>query len=211
MLFICISSTAKNENLSMHDIEPHFKWRNEYCSTEDENLPFYGKEHSEFHFTNKVYNYFIHPQWDEFGSPTLYLKVIFADYPNGFAIIELIGEWNDAIHNDVMFLKREVIDHLIDAGISKFILICENVLNFHASDDCYYEEWSEDIADEMGWICLLNTLDHVEEEMRSQQIHYYVSMGPPYNNVNWRKLKPKNLCLLIEKMVEGMTPLLGEE
>lgn len=194
----------------MHDIEPHFKWRNEYRSTDDTNLPFYGKEHSEFHFTNQVYNYYIHPQWDEFGSPTLYLKVLFADYDNGFAIIELIGEWNDALHNDVMFLKREIIDLLLDAGVHKFILICENVLNFHASDDAYYEEWAEDIADEGGWICLLNTLDHVEEEMRSQQIHYYLTLGAPFNDVNWRKHKPQTVCQLIDKMLQTLSPLLDE-
>lgn len=194
----------------MHDIEPHFKWRNEYISTEDENLPFFEKEHSEFHFSNKVYNYYIHPQWDEFGSPTLYLKVLFAEYEQGFAIIELIGEWNDAIHNDIMFLKREVVDHMIDAGVSKFILICENVLNFHASDDCYYEEWSEDIADEMGWVCLLNTLEHVEEEMKSQQIHHHLTFGFPFNNVNWRMQKPKIVFKAIDQLMNEQTPLLNE-
>lgn len=194
----------------MHDIEPHFKWRNEYITSEDENSPFFGKEHSEFHYSNQVYNYVIHPQWDEFGSPTLYMKLLFADYDSGFTIIELIGEWNDAVHNDIMYLKREVIDQLIDAGIHKFILICENVLNFHASDDCYYEEWNEDIADEFGWICLLNTLEHVEEEMKSQQIHHYVTMGYPFNNVNWRVHKPKYVFKIIDEMMDGQTPLLEE-
>ena len=38
------------------------------------------------------------------------LKVIYADYELGYAIIEMIGEWNDAIENDIMTLKRDVID-----------------------------------------------------------------------------------------------------
>ena len=193
----------------MHDIEPHFKWRNEYESTRDKHSPFYGKVHSEFQFSNKVYNYYIHPQWDEIGSPTLYLKVLFVDYEEGQAIIELIGEWNDAINNDIMFLKRELVDVMMSQGIHQFILICENVLNFHASDDCYYEEWYEDIVDEQGWVCLLNTLEHVEEEMKAHQIHYYLQLGYPFNNINWRVHRPKNLFKLIQTILDQETPMLG--
>jgi len=43
-----------------------------------------------------------------------------------------------------MHLKRNVIDVLVGERINKFILIGENVLNFHGSDDSYYEEWFED-------------------------------------------------------------------
>ena len=39
----------------------------------------------------------IHPQWDDIGSETLYAKILCAHYPNQYAIIELIGEWNDCI------------------------------------------------------------------------------------------------------------------
>ena len=148
----------------MHDIEPFFKWRGSYIASEDHLSPFFGKTYSEFHFTNKVYNYFIHPQWDEFGSATLYLKVLYADYHKGYTIIELIGEWNDCLHNDVMFLKREIIDDMREKGLSKFILICENVLNFHGSDDCYYEEWFEDVED--GWIATINFHEHVVKEFK---------------------------------------------
>ena len=113
----------------MHDIEPFFRWRQEYRSDQDKRSPYFNKEYSEFEFSQKIYNYYIHPQWDGFGSETLYLKILFADYDNGFAIIELIGEWNDAIGNDIMYLKSEIADHLINEGIVKFVLICENVLN----------------------------------------------------------------------------------
>ena len=172
----------------MQDIEPHFRWRDLYQSEHDDNSPFFDREYSEFEYTNKIYNYFIHPQWDEFGSPTLYAKILFADYSEAYAIIELIGEWNDAISNDVMWLKREIAEILLEKGINKFILIGENVLNFHASDDCYYEEWSQDVED--GWIVALNFQEHVLEEFRKSNIDYYLNFGGELDAMNWRKLLP---------------------
>src|SRR5437868_6586538 len=134
----------------MQNIEPYDNWQYLYTSEEDERSPFYGREYSEFAYTQTVYNYYIHPQWDEFGSSTLYLKVLMADYTSGFAIIEMIGEWNDAIENDIMTLKRDVIDVFLREGIYKYILIAENVLNFHSSDNSYYEEWYDDVSEEAG-------------------------------------------------------------
>lgn len=194
----------------MHDIEPYHKWRDHYISDEDKNSPFFGRVYDEFHFTNKIYNYFIHPQWDEFGSHTLYAKIIFADYDDQFAIIELIGEWNDCISNDIMFLKREVIDQLALHGIIKYILICENVLNFHGGEDDYYQEWYEDISEEMGWICFINTLEHVNQEMRDTQLHQFVNFGQDFNHLNWRPHKPKAIFLAIEAMVEGQPKRLSD-
>ena len=127
----------------MHTIEPHHNWRNLYIASEDERSPFYGKSYNVFEFTQVIYDHVIHPQWDYFGTPSLYLKVIYAYYDEGFAVIELFGEWNDCINNDIMFLKRQVVEPLMENGVNKFILVGENVLNFHASDECYYEEWSE--------------------------------------------------------------------
>lgn len=121
-----------------------------YTAEEDERSPFFGQEHSEF--DHAVYDHIVHPQWDAFGSSTLYLKLLFVDYDGGFAIIELIGEWNDLLHNDIMFLKRDFVEPLMGHGISRFILIGENVLNFHASDEEYYNEWYEEAADGDGWI-----------------------------------------------------------
>ena len=154
----------------MHDIEPYHKWRNHYISSEDERSPFYGKVYDEFMFRNKVYNYFIHPQWDEFGSQTLYGKILYVDYSSAFACIELIGEWNDCISNDIMFLKREVIDALTCHDIAKFVVFCDNVMNFHNSDDSYYEEWYDDVKEEGGWITFVNTFDHVLKEMESVRL-----------------------------------------
>jgi len=112
-----------------------------------------------FHYSQTIYNFYIHPQWDDIGSPTLYIKVLFTDYEMGYAIIEMIGEWNDAIENDIMTFKRDIIDIMIKQGINKYILVAENVLNFHSSDDCYYEEWMEDIEEEGGWVAIIGLPD----------------------------------------------------
>lgn len=180
----------------MQDIEPYYRWRDLYIADEDELSPFYGREYSEFEYSNTIYNYFIHPQWDDFGSNTLYLKVIYADYTMRFAIIEFIGEWNDCINNDIMTLKRDLIDDMIGKGIDKFILIGENVLNFHASDDCYYQEWFDDI--ENGWIIALNFREHVLSEFSKNNIDYYFLFGGELNNFPWRIFNPQQLFERVE-------------
>lgn len=191
----------------MHNIEPFFNWLDVYVSEEDEQSPFFKRTYSEFEFTNTIYNFYIHPQWDAFGSPTLYLKVLFADYSHHFVIIELIGEWNDAIHNDIMFLKRDVIDPFIEKGITKFVLIGENVLNFHESDDCYYEEWYQDIRDNGGWIALINFREHVLNQMRNVRLQNYILFGEQFNDVNWRVVKPFHFHHLIEGKLLQESPL----
>ncbi|MBP7168398.1 MAG: hypothetical protein KBB64_12095 [Bacteroidia bacterium] len=175
----------------MQDIEPYYSWRHLYISAEDELSPFYGREYSEFEYSNTVYNYYIHPQWDDFGSNTLYIKTLFTDYETGFAILEFIGEWNDAINNDIMLLKRDVVDQMINEGISKFILIGENVLNFHASDDCYYQEWFDDVED--GWIVAVNFRDHVRQEFNKYNIDYYMVFGGELDDLKWRLFQPQQL------------------
>jgi hypothetical protein len=183
----------------MQDIEPHFLWRDFYRAEEDRLSPFYEREYSEFEYTNKIYNYAIHPQWDEFGSPTLYIKILYADYHDGFAIVEMIGEWNDAVTNDIMFLKRDVMEVLIESGITKFILIGENVLNFHSSDDCYYEEWFQDIGD--GWIAALNFQEHVLHEFRQSNLDYYLIFGGELDAMIWRKFTPAGLFQAVQRTI----------
>lgn len=183
----------------MHHIEPYYHWRNLYIASEDDASPFYGQEYSEFEFHNRVYNYLIHPQWDEFGSKTLFLKILYVDYEDGFAIIEFIGEWNDAIENDIMMLKREILDELIAFDITKFIFIGENVLNFHSSDDCYYEECIDDIED--GWVAMINFHEHVEKEMIDVGIDQYFFMGGALDDIEWRTYLPNQLYDRVEEIV----------
>lgn len=184
----------------MHTIEPYYKWQDDYSSVEDEQSPFYGREYNEFEYTNLIYNYYIHPHWDFFGSETLYLKVLYVDYDRHYSIIEFIGEWNDAINNDIMFLKRELLDLMIGEGINKFIFIGENVLNFHGSDDCYYEELFQDLED--GWMSGINFLEHVRDELKIHNIDSYINMGGILDEVNWRALKPVQVFKTVEEQMQ---------
>ncbi len=188
----------------MHTLEPYYNWIEEYSAAEDDRSPFYGREYDEFGFTHQLYNFLLHPQWDEFGSETLYTKILYADYDRGFAILEFIGEWNDCLHNDIMHLKTEVLDILVGEGINKFILIGENVLNYHASDDCYYEEWFQDLED--GWVVALNFREHVIEDFNQAGIDYYWMFGGDFDQFNWRRHKPLALFQLIAQLVVRRLP-----
>jgi hypothetical protein len=188
----------------MHSIEPHYNWRHLYISSEDRHSPFFGRQYSEFEFTNTIYDYFIHPQWDHIGSTTLYLKILYANYDLGYCIIELIGEWNDCLYNDIMYLKRDIADTLIENGINKFILICENVLNFHSGDDDYYQEWFDDIED--GWIVLINCRDHVIQEIESGHLDYYMAVGGAFNNLTWRNLLPAKVFDKVNQFIRKRLP-----
>ena len=179
----------------MHEIEPYHRWLDLYNPEDDEQSPFYGVERNQLEYSNTVYNYYIHPLWDEFGSRTLYLKVLFADYEQSFVIIEMIGEWNDAVENDIMQLKRSVIDAMIQAGINKFILITENVLNFHSSDDSYYEEWNDDISDDGGWIVMLNLPKHSQQDFKQAHLEHYIFL---MEYENWRTHLPQHIFQAID-------------
>ncbi|MFZ1702881.1 MAG: hypothetical protein WAT79_00965 [Saprospiraceae bacterium] len=174
----------------MHDIEPWYGWRDYYMAEEDKDSPFYKRDYNEFSFSNRIYDHYIHPQWDFYGSETLYIKILFVDYDNSVALIEMFGEWNDCIENDIMFFKREIIDKMVEKSIFHFILFCDNVLNYHGDDDAYYEEWFDDVKDDEGWICLINTLPHVLEEMKKYKLHHFVNMGKRINEMDWRTKDP---------------------
>jgi len=184
--------------IHMHDIEPFYNWRHIYVSEEDGRSPFYGRVYSEFEYSHTIYNYYIHPQWDEFGSRTLYLKVLMADYDEHYAIIELIGEWNDAIENDIMNLKREVVDKMLSTGITKYILIAENVLNFHSSDKEYYEEWFEEVTDEQGWIVCLNMPEQTQYDFRQAKLNRFIEL---MDLPDWRIYKPIHLFRKIDQIM----------
>ena len=180
----------------MHDIEPFFNWRHIYVAEEDPKSPFFGRTYSEFEFSQTVYNYYIHPQWDDFGSRTLYLKIIYIDYELNFAIIELLGEWNDAIENDIMELKREILDLLYTQKIFKYILIAENVLNFHSSDKEYYQEWYEELSDENGWAVILNMPAATQHDFKKKKLQYYIEL---MELIDWRVYKPYHLFKKIDE------------
>lgn len=173
----------------MQDLEPFYNWEKYYSATYDERSPFYGREYNMMQYENDIYGYYIHPLWDWFGSETLYLKILFVDYDKNFAIIEMFGEWNDTLHNDIMHLKRNVIDLLTGEGINQFILLGENILNFHGSEDDYYEEWFDDVED--GWIAAINFREFVQDEWKKFRLDYYINFGGSLEIENWRTMTPQ--------------------
>jgi hypothetical protein len=183
----------------MHDIEPFYNWQRYYLPYEDEKSPFFENETLN-QYQNTVYGFYIHPDWDDIGSETLYLKVQMVNYDKQYMVIELIGEWNDTLHNDVMYLKRNVIDVFLKRGIKYFILLGENLLQFHGGEDDYYEEWFEDIED--GWIVALNFRDFVMEEFSKYHLDYYINYGGTLHIENWRTLKPDHFFTLVQSLIQ---------
>ena len=111
-------------------------------------------------------------------------------------MIELLGEWNDAIENDIMQLKREVIDKFQANGIFKFILIGENVLNYHSGDRDYYEEWYEEMSDEIGWAVLLNMPAQTQHDFRKAKLNRFIEL---VELDNWRTFRPYHLFKKIDE------------
>jgi hypothetical protein len=180
----------------MHDIEPFYGWLGFYTNEADPNSPFHGIEHNEFFYDRGVYEYLAHPQWDEFGSDGLLLKILYANYEMGYAIIELFGVWNDLIQNDYRLFAENFLTYLIDAGINKYIFIMENVLNIYLDADDYYEAVQDELGD--GWICLLRPRDHVVAEIEQYDIGRYFFWSDELDRMNWRKLKPWELFKIVE-------------
>jgi len=168
----------------------------------DPQSPFFGKQYNYDFYSENIYGYYLAPGWDFFGSETLYLKILFVDYNQGFGIIELIGEWNDAINNDIMHLKRNVLETLMAAGVYKFILMGENILNFHGSDDCYYEEWFEETDEQDGWIAAVNFREFVMDEWRKYDIDSYINFGGTLQLAQWRTLEPLTFFEMVRRLIE---------
>jgi hypothetical protein len=89
-----------------------------------------------------------------------------------------------------MILKRDVVDKLEEEGITKYILIAENVLNFHSGDKDYYREWFEEITDERGWMVALNMPEATQYDFRKKKLNYFIEL---MEIPNWRVFKPEHL------------------
>jgi hypothetical protein len=184
----------------MHDIEPYYNWLKYYDPATDELSPFHGKEYNLDVYSETIYGYYIDPSWDGIGSETLYIKILYTDYINNFTIIEFIGEWNDAINNDIMTLKRNVVESLLLQGINKFILLGEHIFNFHGSDDCYYEEWYEETED--GWIAAVSFPDFIRDEFSKYHLDSYINMGGTLQIPHWRTLHPLHFYELVNSLIQ---------
>lgn len=191
----------------MHDIQPYANWLPLYDPALDDRSPFHGKEYNYDVYSETIYGYYIDPAWDFMGSETLYIKLLFVDYQKNFAIIEFIGEWNDAINNDIMHLKRNVIELMGAEGINKYILIGENILNFHGSDDSYYEEWFDDVEDaclpdRQGWIAAVSFPEFIRTEFQKYNVDNYINMGGTLEIEKWRTLQPQLFFELVSKLIQ---------
>ena len=184
----------------MHEIEPFYNWESYYVAAEDERSPFFGREYDTTVYANNIYGYYIHPLWDYIGTETLYVKILFTDYERRFTIIEMFGEWNDTLHNDIMYFKRNVVDPLLSQHINRFVLVGENILQFHGSrDDEYYEEWFEEVED--GWIAAVNFRDFVETEWKKFRLDYYINFGGTLEIDNWRTLSPLQFYNQVDEQI----------
>jgi hypothetical protein len=180
----------------LRDIEPFFGWLALYSHEHDERSPFHDVEHNLFYYDRSINHIPAHPLWDDFGSESLLLKILFANYDRGYAIVELFGEWNDLYDNDFKLLAENCLTHLIDQGIDKFILICENVFHCYLDADDYYQALSEEL--EGGWICTLRPRQAVREEMEAYDIAPYFYWSPLLDELPWRRLKPHQLYELVD-------------
>jgi MFS superfamily sulfate permease-like transporter len=97
-----------------------------------------------------------------------------------------------------MELKREIIDQLSKLKITKFILITENVLNFHSSDKEYYQEWFEEVTEENGWIVALNMPEATQQDFRKKKLNYYIEL---MEIADWRIYKPYHLFRKIDDQI----------
>jgi hypothetical protein len=189
----------------LHDIEPFYGWLQWYNQQMDPNSPFHEVEHNQFVFNRSINEIPAHPLWDEIGSESLLVKILFADYDEGYAIIELFGEWNDLFENDYKLFSENCLTFLIDAGISRFILVCENVFHTYLQSDDYYDALQDELGDE-GWICLLRARPHVKEEMEHYGIAPYFYWSELLDELNWRKLRPEPLYELVADRIRKALP-----
>ncbi|WNJ16321.1 hypothetical protein [Pontibacter sp. G13] len=183
----------------LRHIEPFYGWLNIYSHERDPHSPFHEVEHNQFYYDRSINNIPAHPLWDQFGSESLLIKILYAEYEQGYAIIELFGEWNDLFENDFKLLCENCLTYLIDAGIQHFILICENVFHGYFESDDYYEALAEEL--DGGWVCALRLRDHVKEEMDNYGITPYIFWSEPLDELSWRKLKPQQLCSMVDQRI----------
>ena len=126
--------------------------------------------------------------------------MIFAeDYPNLSRFLKPIFKATSG--HGALTLWQPIIDELVKQDIHKFILIGENVLNYHGDDNCYYEEWWDDIKDEEGWIAFVNFRPHVIDEMVETELQYYVNLDDVFGEINWRPQPPNKLFQAIDTMI----------
>lgn len=178
-------------------IEPFYGWLHLYNHEGDEYSPFHEVVHNLFYYDRQIYTFNAHPCWDTIESESLLLKILYADYGQGFAILEFLGEWNDLFDNDFKLLSERCLRFLLEAGINKFIFIVENVFNAYLQQEDYYHDFTDELAD--GWMCLLRPRPNVVEEFERYNIGPYFFWSEALDELRWRKLKPWELFEVVER------------
>ncbi|MEO0473511.1 MAG: hypothetical protein AAF206_28115 [Bacteroidota bacterium] len=179
----------------LRHIEPFYGWLNLYSHEQDERSPFHQVEHNMFYYDRSINHIPAHPLWDDFGSESLLTKILFVDYDQGYAILELFGEWNDLYDNDFRLFAENCLTYLVDHGVQQFVFICENVFHIYPDTDDYYQAMQDELED--GWMAVLRIRPNVREEMDQYGIAEYFYWSPVLDQISWRKLKPPQLYQLV--------------
>ncbi len=62
------------------------------------------------------------------------------------------------------------------------------MLNFHSSDDSYYEDWREQVEDATGWVVILNMPAQSQYDFVQARLNKYIEL---VDFAQWRTLKPE--------------------
>ena len=192
----------------MHALEPYYAWRNHYVASQDPKVRFTTGCTTSLPTTSRSTTISSTRSGMSLEAKRSTRKsctrITTRDTPSG--IHRRVERLPVQRHHA---LKREVIDPLMAGGVTKFVLIGENVLNFHHSDDAYYEEWFDEVVEDDGWIALLNFREHVLADMQAIDLDSYFVLGGELNELGWRTFTPEQLCRRIDDCVEQRWGLLG--
>ncbi|RMG67819.1 MAG: hypothetical protein D6722_12605 [Bacteroidetes bacterium] len=184
----------------LRDIEPFYGWLHFYSHDRDPYSPFHEVEHNLFQYDRSINAIPAHPLWDDIASESLLVKILYVHYGQGYAIIELFGEWNDLYDNDFKLLSENCLTYLVDRGVDKFILICENVFHAYLDADDYYQAMWEEL--DHGWICALRLREEVREEMTQYGIDAYFYWNDTLDELRWRQVRPQELYALVSDCID---------
>ena len=62
------------------------------------------------------------------------------------------------------------------------------MLNFHSSDDSYYEDWRESVIEEGGWVVIVDMPSQSQHDFKKARLTNYVAL---LDFPQWRTLKPE--------------------
>jgi hypothetical protein len=72
------------------------------------------------------------------------------------------------------------------------------VLNFHSSDDSYYEEWHEQLEDDNGWVAIVNLPEQSKYDFKKARLTNYINL---MELDQWRTLKPEYIFNIIDNEI----------